>query len=75
MIEELLEDHYSLVSAFNSDIDNYNKVSNIIDSIFGGMNPFFLDYGKEDIECVLSMHDDDYFREAYYGKYVASFEE
>lgn len=75
MIEELLEDHYSLVSAFNSDVDNYNKVSNIIDSIFCGMNPFFLDYGKEDIECVLSMHDDDYFREAYYGKYVASFEE
>lgn len=75
MIEERLEDHYSLVSAFDIDIDNYNKVSNIIDAIFCGRNPFFIEYGKDDIECVLAMHEDSYFREAYYGKYVASFEE
>ena len=74
-IEDLLEEHYALVSAFDGDIDNYNKVSNIIDSIFCGNNPFFLEYGNEDIECVLSMHPDDYFKDAYYGKYVASFEE
>ena len=75
MIEDRLEDHYALVSAFNEDIDNYNRVSNIIDAIFYGVNPFFLDYGKDDIECVLAMHNDDYFSEAYYGKHVASFEE
>lgn len=75
MIEDLLIRYYASISGFNNDIDNYNKVSNIIDSIFCGNNPFFLEYGKENIDCVLAMHNDDYFKEAYYGKYVASFEE
>lgn len=75
MVEDRLEEHYALVSAFDGDIDNYNRVSNIIDAIFCGSNPFYLDYGKDDIECVLAMHNDDYFSEAHYGKRVASFEE
>ena len=75
MVEERLEDHCALVSAFDNRVDNYNKVSNIIDAVFCGNNPFFLEYGKDDIECVLSMHTDDYFKGSYYGKYVTSFEE
>lgn len=75
MLEDRLEEHYALVSAFDRNVDNYNRVSNIIDAMFLGVNPFFLDYGKEDIACVLAMHTDDYFSDAYYGKYVASFEE
>lgn len=75
MIEDRLEDHYALVSAFDGDIDNYNKVSNVVDAIFCGNNPFYLDYGNESLECILAMHHDEYFTEARYGKYVASFEE
>ena len=75
MVEDLLEEHYALVSAFDDDIDNYNKVSNIVDAIFCGNNPFFLEYGNDTIECILSMHSDDYFKDGYYGKYVTSFDE
>ena len=75
MIEEKLEEHYALCSAFDEGIANYNKVSNIIDAIFCGRNPFFIDYGKETIKCVLAMHEDSYFREMQYGKYIVSFEE
>lgn len=75
MIEDLLEEHYAFVSAFDDDIDNYNKVSNIVDAIFCGNNPFFLEYGNDTIECILSMHTDDYFKDGYYGRYVTSFDE
>lgn len=75
MVEERLEEHCALVSAFDEDIENYNKVSNIVAAVFCGNNPFFLEYGKDNIDCVLAMHNDDYYKEGYYGKYVTSFEE
>ena len=75
MIRERLEKHYAFISAFDNKICNYNKVSNIIDAIFCGDNPFFLDCGCEDIDCVLAVHNEDYFENSDFGPLVMSFGE
>lgn len=73
--EELILEHNELVSATNVNIDNYNRVANIIDAIFHGDNPFWLEYGNEDIDPILAMHNDEYFEKGDFGPSVLGFEE
>lgn len=75
MVQDILIDHFNLVSAFDNDIDNCNRVSNIVDAIFCGDNPFYLDYGNEQIDPVLAMHHDEYFETGDFGPLVMGFEE
>lgn len=50
-----------LVSAFDQNIEDCNRISNILDSIFIGNNPFCLDYGNDEIDPILAMHPEEYF--------------
>ena len=60
---------------FNSKAENYNKVANIVDSIFLNDGTFYMAYGNDEHFPVLAMHDDEYFEEYVYGEEQASFEE
>lgn len=75
LVEDILIDHFNLISSFDRNIDNCNRVANIIDAIFCGNNPFFLEYGNEHIDPVLAMHHDEYFETGDYGPLVMGFEE
>lgn len=75
MMQDIIVDHFALISAFDKNICDYNKVSNIIDGIFHGNNPFFLDYGNEHFDPVLAMHTDEYYETGDFGPLVMGFEE
>lgn len=45
MVQDILVDHFALVSTFDREIDNYNRIANIIDAVFCGDNPFGLIMG------------------------------
>ena len=73
--EEMMEEHYALISATNENIDNYNRVANIIDAVFHGDNPFWEKYGNDDIDPILALHSDEYFERGDFGPKVLGFEE
>lgn len=73
--EDVKINFFANYATFNNKATNYNKIANIIDSIFFNDGNFFLAFGNEDFFPVLSMHDDDYFDNAPGGCKQASFEE
>ena len=75
MIQDAIIEHFALISSFDKKIDSYNRIGNIIDGMFHGNNPFYLDYGNDQFHPVLSMHDCEYFTEDDNGPIVAGFEE
>lgn len=54
-------------------MDDYNRVSNIIEAIFHGNNPFYLSYGNSGLFPVISLHDSEYYTEDDNGPVVARF--
>ena len=62
-------------TTFDEKAMNYNKVANIIDSIFYNDGNFYESYGTDEFFPVLSMHDDAYFEESPMGREQVSFEE
>lgn len=75
LINDILIEHFALVANIDQDIEQYSKVSNIIDSIFCGDNPFCFAYGNDEIDPILAMHCDEYFEDADFGPDVLGFEE
>lgn len=73
--EEVRVNFFANYVTFNNNTTNYNKIANIIDSIFFNDGNFFLSFGLDEYFPVLSMHDDDDFDNAPGGRMQASFEE
>lgn len=73
--EEFLLSFFSLMTNFDYKVVGYNKMSNIIDSMYQGNNPFFDDYGNDELFPLLSMHESEYFIEDEISPRKTSFEE
>lgn len=65
----------ALVTNFDDKAVGYNKVSNIIDAMYAGENPFSYEYGIDELYPLLAMHESEYFLEDECSPQRASFEE
>lgn len=65
----------ALATNFNTNAVGYNKISNIIDAMYAGRNPFSYEYGVDELYPLLAMHESEYFLEDEHSPQRASFEE
>lgn len=73
--DDFLIEKLVLASSFDKKIEDYNRIANIVDSIFCGDNPFCLDYGNDVIDPILAMHPEEYFMDDGDDPEYISFEE
>ena len=73
--EDIKLHFFANYTTFDEKAMNYNKIANIIDSIFYNDGNFYESYGNDEFFPVLSMHDDAYFEEADVPREQVSFEE
>lgn len=75
LLQDAISDYHVFLSSFDRRIIDYNLVSNIIDAMFHGNNPFYSAYGNSEVFPVISMHNVEYYTEDDNGVEVAGFEE
>lgn len=74
-IGDVIADYYCFMSNLDRKSSNYNRIGNIIDSMFHGENPFYELYGNEEIFPLIASHDKTYFIKDEHGPEFAGFEE
>ena len=74
-LEEARIHYFANVTTFDIEAENYNKIANVVDSIFLNDGPFYMAYGNDEYFPVLAMHDDEYFLDGDSGADFVSFEE
>lgn len=75
LINKTIVDYFFFFSNFDEKANNFNKVGNILDSIFHGNNPFYELYGNEEFSPLIACHSKEYYLEDENGCYFAGFEE
>lgn len=65
----------AILNDFDKNTREYNIVSNVIDSMFAGDNPFYSTYGNESIHPILASHRKEYFCDDSIDSKVIGFEE
>ena len=65
----------TILAEFDKSTIEYNIVSNVVDSIFAGDNPFYSTYGNESIHPILASHRKEYFCDDSMDSKVIGFEE